>query len=455
MTTTATPPGAERKVLSVSQLNQRARQLLETHFSRIWVEGEISNLVRPSSGHWYFTLKDSRTQVRCAMFRNRNQALKFRPEDGMKLTARGRLSIYENRGDYQLIVEHLEDSGLGALERAFQLLKQELASRGWFDAGRKRPVPQLPQHIGVVTSPTGAAIRDILVVLRRRFPAIPVTLFPAPVQGDGAAAKIADAIEHANLIADSLTPPLDVLIVGRGGGSLEDLWAFNEETVAAAIYHSELPVVSAVGHEIDFSIADMVADQRAATPSAAAEMLSPDQQQWLALLRDFRRRMETLINNRIAGDRQRMEGLHKRLKHPGTRLQEYTLRLDELELRLARANRRLAQQRQTRVEQLRQRLERLAPDRNIARLGERLEHLQRQLQQHWQTALRGKRHELEKAGELLHSVSPLQTLQRGYAIVSDTQGKIVRSVTELTADETINIRLGDGDVDARVLEDRR
>lgn len=441
----------ERKVLSVAQLNQRARQLLETHFSRIWVEGEISNLVRASSGHWYFTLKDARAQVRCAMFRNRNQLLKFRAEDGMKITARGRLSLYENRGDYQLIVESLEESGVGALQRAFEQLKQELSGRGWFDAEHKQPLPALPQHIGVVTSPSGAAIRDIVAVLRRRFPSIAVTLVPTQVQGDTAAAQIAAAIDSANRLGATLEPPLDVLIVGRGGGSLEDLWAFNEEIVARAIHISALPVVSAVGHEIDFSIADLVADHRAATPSAAAELLSPNQEQLLDSINTQYRRLSSAISNRLAGQQQQLTAMHKRLKHPGTRLQEYSLRLDELELRLLRASQRVLRQGQGRIEQVRQRLSLLTPQARIDRRQERLQHLLTQLQQRWQTQLTAKQQLLAKNAELLHSVSPLQTLQRGYAIVADDKGRIVRSVTQLTTDDSVNIRMSDGDVDARIL----
>lgn len=443
--------GSERKILSVAQLNQRARQLLETHFSRIWVEGEVSNLVRPSSGHWYFTLKDARAQVRCAMFRNRNRLLKFKVEDGMKITARGRLSLYENRGDYQLIVEGLEESGIGALQRAFEQLKHELSNRGWFDAERKQALPKLPQHIGVVTSPSGAAIRDIVAVLRRRFPSMPLTLLPTPVQGDTAAVQIAEAIDTANRLGATLEPALDVLIVGRGGGSLEDLWAFNEEPVAAAIHRSELPVVSAVGHEIDFSIADLVADHRAATPSAAAELLSPDQGQLVATIDAQKRRLATAIGHRLARRQQQLTALHKRLKHPGTQLQEFSLRLDELELRLRRAGDRALEQGRGRVEQLQQRLALLTPQNRIDRKAERVQHLVTQLYQHWHNQLQARRQQLAKNAELLHSVSPLQTLQRGYAIVADDKGGIVRSARQLTADDKVNIRMSDGDVDAKIL----
>src|SRR5690625_2927780 len=260
--------GTGRDVLSVSQLNRRSKQILETHLPLVWVEGEVSNLSRPSSGHWYFTLKDDQAQVRCAMFRNRNQLVRFNPAQGQQLLLRARVSLYEGRGDYQLIVEHMEEAGFGALQRAFEELKTRLSQEGLFASERKRPLPTLPKHIGVITSPTGAAIRDILSVLKRRFPAVPVTVLPVPVQGKEAAPAIVSALDLANR-----SELFDVLILARGGGSLEDLWPFNEEAVARAIYASRTPVVSAVGHEVDFSIADFVADVRAPTPSAAAELV--------------------------------------------------------------------------------------------------------------------------------------------------------------------------------------
>ncbi len=446
-----TEHGASRRVLSVSQLNQRARQLLETHFSQVWVEGEVSNLVKPSSGHWYFTLKDAGAQVRCAMFRNRNQLLRFPVSNGSKVTARGRLSLYENRGDYQLIVENLEPSGIGALQRAFEQLKQELSARGWFDPEHKQPLPDLPRHIGVITSPSGAAIRDILVTLRRRFPSIPVTIFPTPVQGTGAGTQIAAAIDTANSIGNSLQPPLDVLIVGRGGGSLEDLWAFNEEVVASAIYQSQLPIVSAVGHEIDFSIADLVADQRAATPTAAAELLSPDQRQWLDAITKRSRRLENLLRNNIQQKQGQLDALQRRLKHPGARLQDFGQRLDDLELRLLRSHRRMLSQQHSRLEQLHQRMLLSSPQDRIDRQHDRLQGLQQQLLRQWRQTLHNKQQALAKHSELLHSVSPLQTLQRGYAIVANADGAIVKSVRELNKADRIHIRMSDGDVEASIL----
>ena len=262
---------ASENVLSVTELNRRARQLLEVHLSTVWVRGEISNLSMPSSGHWYFTLKDDKAQIRCAMFRGNNALLRFKPEHGMQVIARGRVSLYEGRGDYQLIAENLQVDGAGDLQIAFEQLKAKLEAECLFDEDFKQELPTLPKHVGVITSPTGAAIRDILSVFRRRFPAIKISIFPVPVQGVAAAPAIVRALQLANTQHD-----IDALILARGGGSLEDLWAFNEEIVARAVFASEIPVVSAVGHETDFTICDFVADVRAPTPSAAAELLSPD-----------------------------------------------------------------------------------------------------------------------------------------------------------------------------------
>ncbi|HEY0719956.1 MAG TPA: exodeoxyribonuclease VII large subunit, partial [Gammaproteobacteria bacterium] len=308
--TPATTPA--REVYSVSRLNREARALLEGHFPLMWIEGEISNLTRPASGHIYFSLKDPFAQVRCAMFRMRGMHLVFRPADGMQVLVRARLSLYEPRGDYQLIVEQMEEAGDGALRRAFEQLKQRLHAEGLFESARKRPLPPLPRRIGVVTSPSGAAIHDILTVLRRRFPAIPVILYPVPVQGAGAAAQIATMLRKAGERGEC-----DVLIVGRGGGSLEDLWPFNEEVVARAIAASPIPVVSAVGHEVDVTIADFAADQRAATPSAAAEMVVPDRQEWQLRIERLQERLTQALHHRLRHAHQSVAHLAKRIRHPG------------------------------------------------------------------------------------------------------------------------------------------
>ena len=327
-------PPATRDVISVTSLNRMVRSLLEGHFPNVLVEGEISNLSMPSSGHWYFTLKDEGSQIRCAMFRNRNMMTRFRPRDGMQIVLRGKLSIYEGRGDYQLIGESMEEAGDGALRRRFEMLKEKLAAEGLFAAERKRVLPEHVRHVGVITSATGAVIRDIISVLQRRFPAIVVTLLPVPVQGVEAPAAIVKAINTANRRSDL---GLDVLIIGRGGGSLEDLQAFNEESVARAAAASALPTISAVGHETDFTILDFVADLRAPTPSAAAELISPDRNEMMQMLGGYALVLEKLIRDRLQQHRQQLIWVARHLKHPGRRLQEHAQALDMLEGRLLRA----------------------------------------------------------------------------------------------------------------------
>ncbi len=438
-------PSRERQVLSVSQLNRRAKQLLETHLPLIWVEGEISNLARPSSGHWYFTLKDDNAQVRCAMFRGRNQQVRFQPQQGQQVLVRARVSLYENRGDYQLIAEHMEEAGHGALQRAFEALKEKLLQEGLFDEARKRPLPALPQHIGVITSGTGAAIRDILTVLQRRFPSIPVTLIPVPVQGKEAAPAIVRALDLANR-----AELFDVLIVGRGGGSLEDLWPFNEEMVARAIAGSEVPVVSAVGHEVDFTIADFVADLRAPTPSAAAELVVPDASDWLTQFRGYAQRLTQLMQRRLRAEQQHVQHLGKRLRHPGERLQQQSQRLDGLELRLNQVMRQ-------RLTTARQRLDNLAARQKAQRPEPRLRQWRLQVEQHrerlnrqMQQIIKQQRQRLGEAGRLLHSVSPLNTLERGYAIVHGEAGEVVRDAAQVKAGDRIRTRVAKGEILSRV-----
>ncbi|MFS8609180.1 MAG: exodeoxyribonuclease VII large subunit, partial [Gammaproteobacteria bacterium] len=333
------PPVAEtppRDVYTPSRLNREARMLLERGLPALWLEGEISNFSRPSSGHWYFSLKDEAAQIRCAMFRQRNVLARFTPKDGMHVQARGRVSLYEPRGDYQFILDYIEEAGEGLLRRKFEELKNKLAAEGLFDPARKRSLPKIPRRIGVITSPTGAAIRDILHILKRRFCSIPVLIYPVQVQGAAAAPQIAAAIRLAGRRAEC-----DVLILARGGGSLEDLWAFNEEIVARAIYECPIPIVSGVGHEVDFTIADFVADVRAPTPSGAAELVVPDSAEWVRAFATLERRLTStlrrLLNERI----QRMDWLTRRLqrRNPRFELEQHAQRLDELERRLLRAMR--------------------------------------------------------------------------------------------------------------------
>lgn len=443
------PSGPERDVLSVSQLNRRAKQLLETHLPLIWVEGEISNMARPSSGHWYFTLKDDGAQVRCAMFKGRNQRVNFAPQQGQQVLLRARVSLYENRGDYQLIAEHMEEAGFGALQRAFEQLKAKLSAEGLFNRERKRPVPTLPRHIGVITSSTGAAVRDILTVLQRRFPSIPVTIIPVPVQGKEAAPAIVRALALANR-----AELFDVLILSRGGGSLEDLWPFNEETVARAIYDSALPVVSAVGHEVDVTIADFVADLRAPTPSAAAELVVPDGAEWSQQFQRYARRLSQAMTQKLQIEQRHLQHLSKRLRHPGERLQQQSQRLDGLELRLGRAIEQQLTRHRNRLQQLvlRQQAQRLEP--RLHQWQTRVEQLNQQLHRQMQQQLKNQRQRLSEAGRMLHSVSPLNTLERGYAIVSDEAGKVVHSSEQLQTGDSITTRLAKGEVVSRVEKTR-
>lgn len=437
-------------LLSVSELNRQARVLLESHFDFVWVEGEISNFVCPSSGHWYFSLKDGDAQVRCAMFRGRNQRVKFRPGNGDAVRLRARVSLYEGRGEFQLIVEHMEHAGAGALQAAFEKLKARLLQEGLFDQARKRPLPAAASHLGVITSPTGAAIHDILTVLARRCPSIEVSILPVAVQGDGAAREIADAIERANRWQREGRINLDALIVGRGGGSLEDLWAFNEEIVARAIAASELSVVSAVGHEVDFSIADMVADHRAPTPSAAAELLSPDQAEWLAALARHQGKLGSLLLGRIDRARSELGHLKARLKHPGARLRDQAQRLDDLEQRLLRAQHAALRETRGRLALLAGRLAARSPGPRLDQSRGDTTRLEQRLREAMQGRLARTRDRLSHLDQMLASLSPQRTLDRGYAIVTDASGRPLRDAREVAVGAPVQARLARGRLDLTV-----
>jgi exodeoxyribonuclease VII large subunit len=432
----------ERRILSVSDLNRAARGLLEGGFPLLWVEGEISNLARPASGHLYFSLKDAQAQVRCALFKNRGQLLRFKPTDGMKVLVRGRVSLYEPRGDYQFIAEHLEEAGHGALQRAFEELKARLAKEGLFDAALKRPLPEAPRSIGVITSPSGAALHDILTVIRRRYPIARVVLYPTPVQGEGAATKIAAMIATASTRAEC-----DVLILARGGGSLEDLWAFNEEPVARAIRACRIPLVSGVGHEIDFTIADLAADLRAPTPTGAAELVTPDLSDWRTLLIQ---RTERLYQAKL----RILESLHRRLDWCGERLQQLhplrmlrdrSQRLDELQLRLLRSTQTQLRQGRGRLAELQASLRGHSPLQRLRRTSDRLTALDVRLQGAAQTLMTQRRNRVALSMRALDTVSPLATLNRGYAIVSDAaSGKLLSHVDGIRSGQMIRARLADG-----------
>jgi exodeoxyribonuclease VII large subunit len=405
------------------------------------VEGEISNLARPASGHLYFSLKDAASQVRCAMFRGKNMRLAFTPKNGMQVLTRARVGLYEGRGEFQLIVDYMEESGEGALRRAFEQLKQKLATEGLFAEEHKQPVPPVARCIGVITSPSGAAIRDILNVHRRRFPAIPLIIYPTAVQGDGAAQQIADAIVKANQRKEC-----DVLIVSRGGGSLEDLWAFNEEVVARAIYNSALPVVTGVGHEIDFTIADFVADQRAPTPSAAIELLTPDQSEWRQQLNQIHNRLHAQINRVLKQQRQSVQWLEKRLQqqHPQQRLLQHSQRIDELEQRLSRSYRAMLRTREITLATLASRLQRRSPEQQLLRLQARHAQLKSRLASALARQLETRRQRLAMAGRTLDTVSPLATLGRGYALVTRPDGTLVRDASTVKAGEQVTARVQHG-----------
>ncbi len=439
---------ADRQILTVSQLNREARTLLEGGFPYLWVEGELSNLSRPGSGHLYFSLKDSTAQVRCALFRNRATALRFKPVDGLHVLVRAHVSLYEARGDFQLIIEHMEEAGHGALQRAFEELKQKLAKAGWFDAAHKKPLPSLPRRIGVVTSPSGAALRDILSVIRRRYALARVIVYPVPVQGEGASVKIAAMIRLANTRAEC-----DVLIITRGGGSLEDLWAFNEELVARAIYESEIPVVSGVGHEIDFTIADFVADVRAPTPTGAAELVTPDSSEWLRNLEQSRRQLSQLLAAALAGLRERLDWCIERLEHlhPARVLRERAQRLDELELRLRQSMQTQQRTHTARLEGLRARLHQHSPAQILALLRNRCEAIGQRLAFAVRQNLKGLENRLGLAVRGLDTISPPATLDRGYAILTDAvTGTVVASVNSAHPSQQVNARLSDGRLSARV-----
>jgi len=438
-------PDTRPRALSVSELNHQARHLLESSFMQVWVEGELSGFSRPSSGHWYFSLKDQKCQVRCAMFRGLNQRIRPLPKEGDQVRIRGKVTLYENRGDFQIIVEHMEPAGLGALQQAFEELKRKLQSEGLFEVGRKKPIPTLPTHIGVVTSPTGAAIHDILTVLARRCPAIPVTLYPTTVQGKPATAEIVRAIELAQAHGVA-----DVLVIGRGGGSLEDLWCFNEEAVARAIAACAIPTVSAVGHETDVTIADFVADLRAPTPSAAAEKISPDQNDMLRQVNDCEFRLANAARRALQRLNTKLEHLSARLRDPRRELLEKAQRLDDLEMRLGKAIAQRMDRSQVRSTHLTQRLAMQSPRKQLANSREALDRSCLQLGKAMERILAKLQDRLEHTAGTLNVVSPLATLGRGYAIVRDDQGRIIRNAADLAAGDQISTRVANGTITAEV-----
>ncbi len=441
------PKPARREALTVSELTERIQGVLETEFFDFWVEGEVSNLTLASSGHWYFSLKDEAAQIRAVVWKTQTRLIRFRPKDGMKVVARGRLQVYPKRGEYQIAIEVLEPLGKGALQQAFEELKERLGKEGLFDPSRKRPLPLLPRRLGIVTSPTGAVISDVLRVLHRRYANLEVLIYPARVQGDGAAVEIAQGIRVLNALGG-----LDVLLLARGGGSLEDLWPFNEEIVARALAASRIPTLCAVGHETDFTIADFVADLRAPTPSAAAEQLVQAKEEIRARIEALDGRRDSALDLRLTRVRARVASLtsHRVFEAERGRILGHAQRLTELGRRSRLALGRRFELARDRAARLTERVEAFRWDRQLADRRERLGRHGGRLHEVLATGLQNRRSALSALAGRLDGLSPLAVLARGYALVWDASGRLVRRAVELEAGEPIRIRVHEGRVEATV-----
>lgn len=441
------------QIYSVSQLNREARQLLEQGLPALWIAGEISNLARPASGHIYFSIKDNQAQVRCAMFRGNNNRLPFKPENGQQVLLHARVGLYEARGEFQLVAEHMEPAGEGLLRQQLEKLKASLAAEGLFDDVLKQSIPTIPHRVGIITSPTSAAVRDILHILERRFPAVPVVIYPVQVQGDPAkhdiVAKLKTAAERNEC---------DVLILARGGGSLEDLWAFNEEIVIRAIHACPIPVVAGVGHETDFTLTDLVADVRAPTPSGAAELVVPDCNEWAARFESLGQRAARAVQRILRDQRFRIEQVSARLErcHPGTVLHQHAQRLDDLTLRLRKIIMSQLTMRQVQLTAADSRLRSAAPGNLIRRYQDRLMTSRLKLDSAMTIRLTGFRNRLAVAAAGLQAVSPLSTLERGYAVIQDdASGKVITDSAELKIGQTVSGRLARGGFEAEITKPKR
>lgn len=436
-----------RNVLTPSQLGALARDLLEGSFPMVWVEGELGSVSRPASGHVYFNLKDARAQLRCAMWRQRAGLLRFAPRDGIQVLLRGRLTVYEARGDMQLSVEHMEEAGEGALRRAFEELKARLAAEGLFAPERKRPLPRFVRRLGIVTSPSGAAIRDVLHVIERRLPLLEIEIVPSPVQGAAATAQLVRALRWAGA-----SGRYDALLLTRGGGSLEDLWCFNEEALVREIAACPVPVLSAIGHEIDTTLADYVADLRAATPSAAAELLVPDRNELQALLQRQGARLQTAMQRRLDALAQRADRAWLRLQgqRPHARLERGALRLAEMQRRLDMQRRRLLDTRSEQLRQLAMRLQHRHPAATLTLHHARLERALMALVRAQAATLDRRGVRLHALARALHAVSPLGVLERGYAILRDEDDRVVRSIAQVAPEQDVTAEVTDGRIGLRV-----
>ncbi|NVC92667.1 exodeoxyribonuclease VII large subunit [Vibrio natriegens] len=436
-----------QNIFTVSRLNAEVRLLLENEMGIVWLVGEISNFSAPVSGHWYLTLKDSRAQVKCAMFRGNNRRVTFKPANGNQVLVKARLSLYEPRGDYQLIIESMQPEGDGRLQQEFEELKMKLAAEGLFAQTNKQILPEHPKRVGVITSKTGAALYDILDVLKRRDPSLPVVIYPTMVQGEEAAIQIAQAIGRANSRNEC-----DVLIVGRGGGSLEDLWCFNNEILARTISASQIPIISAVGHEVDVTIADFVADVRAPTPSAAAELVSRDNSHKDQALITRQHKLASAMRYYLAEQKQQAAQLLHCLErqHPSYQLQRQSQQLDELDVRLRRAMQRFIDTRQQAIERKHHRLQLNSPVRHLAQQKSRLDRVEQKLLDAMDRKLLTVRHQLAMAAEKLEAVSPLATLKRGYSITQTEQGKVITQAEDVKTGDRLVTRLANGEIRSTV-----
>ena len=438
-----------RTILKVSELNAEVGLLLKQGFPLLWIEGEISNFSRPASGHMYFSLKDSKAQIRCAMFRNKNMRLDLKPENGMKILLRGRIGLYEPRGEFQLIADHMEEAGSGLLQKQFEELKAKLAAKGWFDENNKKPLAKFPSKIGIISSPTGAALRDILNILQRRCPQIPVLIYPATVQGDKAALQLESAIRQANIRKDC-----DVLVLSRGGGSIEDLAAFNDENLARALYESDIPIITGIGHEIDFTIADFIADVRAPTPSAAAELIAPNNTQLIDTINQLQQKLYKAITLILKQKTENSQWLTKRLeqKQPLYLLQQQSQRLDELDKRLQQRIQYLLENKYSAIQSLKKQLNAHSPKHSLKNKQQKLTQQIVLLQKAIETNITTKKSRLALQLAKLDTISPLKTLERGYAIVRDENTtQVIKSVDQIKTGEIINIKIKDGNIISKVI----
>lgn len=433
-------------IFSVSELNTAVADLLERHFGEVLVQGEITGLKKYSSGHMYFTLKDPQASIRCVLFRGKQFGLTFIPGDGDQVSLRANLSIYQERGDFQLIVNKMEHSGQGNLQEQFLLLKQKLAQAGLFDTALKRPLPAFPQHLGIITSPDGAALHDVLTVLKRRYPRLPVRIYASQVQGNAAPQQLIRAIQYANQ-----EHCCDVLLLTRGGGSLEDLWAFNDEGLAQAIYDSRIPIVSAIGHEVDFTIADYVADKRAPTPSAAAEMISPNQADLLSHLTHLSKRLTKQIQQRLQYAQLFVQQQHTKLKHPSHRLQLKLQHLDTLGLQLQQLIHNRLKCTRNSLRQVISQIQFHSPQQRIVKLNERLICINFALSKHISQSLEQRQKHLATLAAKLDVISPLSTLQRGYSIAQNKTRHIISSIHQIKVNDKFDLQLTDGKLHCNVL----